>query len=203
MERIKLKLECRENKKPNQLRRCGKVPATVYGPEAKPVSFQVCKETFSRLPAAAYSQIIDLESPEGEIKVLIKKVQRKHLTSEILNIEFYRVALSRKLSVTVPLKFLGTAPAVQKGGLLSIMTQAVELECLPGDIPEFVEVNLNKIEEIEQAIHFSELPVSAAVKILNPAEEIVVRVVAKKEVPAPTPAAGAAAGTTPAAPATT
>jgi large subunit ribosomal protein L25 len=201
MERIKLKVEGRENKKPNQLRRCGKIPATVYGPEAKPVSFQVCKDTFTRLPSGAFSQVIDLDTPEGEIKALIRTVQRRHVTSEILNIEFYRVALTRKLTVTVPLKFFGTPPAVQKGGVLTLMTQTVDLECLPSEIPEFVEVDLSKIEELEQSIHFSELPISASVKILNPLEELVARVLTKKEAPAPTPAAAAAGPATPAAPA--
>jgi large subunit ribosomal protein L25 len=193
MERIKLTLEGRENKKPNQLRRCGKIPATVYGPEAKSVSFQVSKDDFTRLPVAAFSQIVDLDTPEGEIKALIRTVQRRHVTSEILNIEFYRVSLNRKLTVTVPLKFSGAPPAVQKGGILTIMSQSVDLECFPNEIPENIEVDLNVIEEIEQAIHFSDLKTTGTVKILNPLEELVARVLVKKEVPAPTAAGEGAA----------
>ncbi len=181
MERIKLKLEGREKKKPNQLRRCGKIPATVYGPEAPSVSFQVCKDTFTRLPGAAFSQVIDLETPEGEIKALIRSVHRKHVSSEILNVEFYRVALTRKLNVTVPLKFNGVSPAVQKGGLLVIMMQTVDLECLPNEIPEYLEVELTQIEEVEQGIHFSQLLTPPNVKILTPHEELVARVVPKKK----------------------
>jgi len=180
MERIKLKLEGREKKKPNQLRRCGKIPATLYGPEAKSASFQICSDSFVRLPGAAFSQVIDLETPEGDIKALIRHVQRKHVTSEVLNVEFYRVASNRKLTVTVPLKFVGVSPAVQKGGLLVEMHQTANLECLPAEIPEFIEVDISKIEEIEHGVHFSELKTSAGVKILNPHEELVARVVAKK-----------------------
>lgn len=181
MERIRLKLECREqNKKPNQLRRCGKIPATLYGPEVKAASFQVCQETFNHLPQAAFSQLIELETPGGDVKALIRTVQRKHVTSEVLNVEFYHVSSTRKLTVTVPLKFVGVAPAVAKGGLLVEMKKEVELECLPGDIPEHLEVDLNLIQEIDQGIHFSQLKVSDKVKILNPSEELVARVVAKK-----------------------
>lgn len=181
MERIALKLEGRETtKKPNQLRRCGKIPATVYGPEAKSASFQICRDNFTRLPAAAFSQVIDLETPEGQVKALIRHVQRKHVTSEVLNVEFYRVASNRKLTVTVPLKFIGTSPAVAKGGLLVEMHQSATLECLPGDIPEHIEVDISKILEIEQGLHFSQLSTADGVKILNPAEELVARVVPKK-----------------------
>lgn len=180
MERISLKLEGREPKKPNQLRRVGQIPATVYGPETKAASFQVSRETFSRLPGAAYSQVIDLETPQGAIKALIRKVQRKHVSSEILNIEFYQVASTRKLTVTVPLKFNGISPAIAKGGLLVEMHLTAILECLPSDIPEYIDVDITKIEEIDHGIHFSELSTAPGVKILNPAEELVARVVPKK-----------------------
>ena len=182
MERITLKLEGREkNKKPNQLRRCGKIPATVYGPETKAESFQICSDNFTRLSAAAFSQVIELETPGGGVKALIRQVQRKHVTSEVLNVEFYQVASSRKLTVTVPLKFVGVSPAVQKGGLLVYLQQSAELECLPGDIPDNLEVDVSKIEEIEHGIHFSELKTPNGVKILNPHEELVARVVPKKK----------------------
>ena len=180
MERITLKLDGREPKKPNQLRRCGNIPATVYGPEAKSASYQVCRDNFTRLPKAAFSQVIDLETPEGGIKALIRHVQRKHVSSEVLNVEFYRVASNRKLTVTVPLKFIGSSPAVAKGGLLVEMHKTATLECLPGDIPDNIEVDISKITEIEGGLHFSELTTVAAVKILNPAEELVARVVPKK-----------------------
>lgn len=181
MERIKLKLEGRDKLKPNQLRSSGKIPATVYGPESKSRSFQIVRESFTRLPATAFSQVIELETPEGAVKALIRHVQRKHVSSEVLNVEFYQVATNRKLTVTVPLKFISVSPAVGKGGLLVEMQNTVDLECLPGDIPEFLEVDISKIEEIEHGIHFSELKTPDNVKILNPHEELVARVVPKKK----------------------
>ncbi len=180
MERIVLKLEGREKRKPNQLRASGKIPSTLYGPETKSRSHQICKNTFTKLPAAAFSQVIELDTPEGQVKALIRNVQRKHLTSEVLNVEFYSVAANRKLTVTVPLKFVGSSPAVAKGGLLVEMHQTAELECLPGDIPEHIEVDVSKIVEIDQGIHFSQLHTGDAVKILNPHEELVARVIPKK-----------------------
>lgn len=181
MERIKLQLEARDTqKKPNQLRRVGKVPGTLYGPGSESKSFQVCQKEFSRLPGKAYSQIIDLETPDGTVKALIRHVQRKAVSAEILNVEFYKISTDRKLTVTVPLKYHGTSPAVQKGGLLVEMFQFSEVECLPADIPDHLDVDISKIENIDGGIHFSDLKTPEGVKILNPAEELVARVVAKK-----------------------
>lgn len=180
MERFKLQLEARESKKPNQLRRVGKIPATLYGPESKSATLQIDAMEFTRLPAAAYSHVIELGTPEGAVNALIRQVQRKHVSNEILNVEFYRVAKDRKLTVTVPLKFIGVSPAVGKGGLLVEMFQTADLECLPSDIPDFIEVDISKIEEIDHGLHFSDLKLPAGVKVLNPPEELVARVIPKK-----------------------
>lgn len=193
MERFKLKLEARDNTKANELRRIGKIPATIYGPEAKSTSVQVCENEFLRLPNAAYSHIIELETPEGSINALIRNVQRKATTHKVLNIEFYRVASGRKLTITVPLKFIGTSPAVQMGGILMEMFQTADIECVPSAIPDFIEVDLSTIEAIDAGIHFSDLTLPADVKVLNPMEELVARVIAKKGAATPAPGAPAAA----------
>ena len=109
-------------------------------------------------------------------------MQRKSTTHEVLNIEFYRTQSDRKLTVTVPLKFIGSSPAVQAGGQVLEIHQEVEIECFPQDIPDYLEVDISNIQEIEQGIHFGELSAPDSVKILNPAEEIVVRVVAPRQV---------------------
>lgn len=199
MERFKLKLEARENQKPNQLRRAGKLPATLYGPDTESATVQVNEDEFVRLPAGAYSHVVELETSEGTVNALIRHVQRKATNHKILNIEFYRVAAGRKLTVTVPLKFIGSSPAVHKGGVLVEMFQTADIECVPSAIPDFIEVDISKIENIDSGLHFSDLKVAKEVKILNPMEELVVRVIAKKASvvtaapAAAAPAAGAAA----------
>ena len=177
---IKLKLEAREVKKANQLRRDGKVPGTIYGPGAESMSVQVCQKEFSRLPGTAYSQILALETPTGTVRALIRHVQRKAVNHDLLNIEFYRVNAERKLTVVVPLRYVGISPAVQKGGQLMEIFHTAEVQCLPAAIPEFLEVDVTKIENIDGGIHFSDLSTPDGVAILNPMEELVARVVAKK-----------------------
>lgn len=199
MEKFKIQLKPREPKKPNLLRRENHIPATIYGAGLESESVQLDQKDFSRLPAAAYSHILELNgSKQGTINAIIRHVHRKPTTHQVLNVEFYRVQADRKLTVSVPLKFIGASPAVQAGGQLVENYQEVEIECLPSDIPDYLEVDIANITEIEQGIHFSELATPDKIKILNPADEIVVRVVAPRVVVDEKPAA-AAEGAAPAA----
>lgn len=180
MEKFKLKLEARANSKANALRREGKIPATLYGPGVPSENVQVDAREFSRLPVAAYSHIVELQGANGATSALIRHVQREHTNSKVLNIEFYRVAADRKLTVTVPLKFVGTSPAVQAGGVLQENYTAAEIECLPGDIPDNIPVDISLIKEVDHGVHFGELQVPKGIVILNPHEEVVCRVVSPK-----------------------
>lgn len=192
MEKIKLAVKAREDKTPRAIRRDGFVPATLYGPGQDSESVQVEAKEFSRLPAAAYSHMIELDfGTKQKVNAVIRHVQRRNINHNLMHVEFYRVRLDRKLSMSVPLKFVGTSQAVVKGGQLQENFQEAEIESLPGDIPDFLEVDLSLITEIEGAIHFSDLKVSDKIKILNPADEIIAKVVAPRAV-----AEGAAAATT-------
>lgn len=183
MEKFKLSLAEREtNKNPRQLRSEDKIPATLYGPGVPSQSVQICRTELSHLPAAAYSHVIELSSGQGTVNAIIRNVQRMPTTGAVLNIEFYRIAEDRKLTVTVPLLLVGSSVAVKTGGILVELHQSADIECLPKDIPQNIEVDLSQITELEQGIHFSELKIPDTIKILNPLDEIVVRVTAPKAV---------------------
>jgi large subunit ribosomal protein L25 len=200
MDKIKISVKQRETKKPGQLRRDGLVPATLYGPGQASESVQVDAKEFSRLPAAAYSHMIELDfGAKVPVNAVIRSVQRKSTTNNVLHIEFYRVRLDRKLTMTVPLKFIGISPAVTEGGQLTENFQEVEVECLPGDIPDFIEVDLAMITEIEGSIHMEDLKISDKIKLLNPPDEIVAKVVTPRAVAEEAPAAAATTEAAPAA----
>jgi large subunit ribosomal protein L25 len=196
MDKIKLAVAAREDKTPRQLRREAKIPATLYGPGQPSENVQIDAKEFSRLPKGAYSHMIELEMGKGKpVNAIIREVQRRGTTHEVLNVELYRVALDRKLTVTVPLKFIGVSTAVTvEGGQLIEVFQDAEIECLPGDIPDFIEADVSLITEIDQGLHFGELKISDKIKILNPEDEVVARVVAKKSAAEETPAAAASEG---------
>lgn len=201
MEKIKLAVTAREDKKPRQLRRDGFVPATLYGQGQTSENVQVEAREFSRLPAAAYSHMIELDfGTKQNINAVIRHVQRQNTKADVVHVEFYRVRLDRKLTMSVPLKFIGVSPAVSGGGQLQENYQEAEIESFPGDIPDFLEVDLSVITEIEGAIHFADLKISDKIKLLNPPDEIIAKVTAPRAVtPGEAGAEAAAAGTAPAA----
>jgi len=192
MEKFKLALTERNTKNPRQIRRDGHIPGTIYGPGTPSESVQFSAREFSKLPAAAFSHIVELESSKGKVNALIRNVQRKATSQDVLNVEFLRVQADRKITVVVPLKFVGTSEAVKAGGHLVESYQEAQIECFPGDIPDNIEVDISAIVEIEQGIHFADLKISDTVKVLNPPDEIVVRVITPRAQVEEAPAAVAA-----------
>jgi len=192
MEKIKLAVKPRTEKTPNQIRREGAIPGTVYGAGKDPESVQVDAREFGRLPSAAHSHMIELDHGGKTTNAVIRNVQRRSTYNQVLNIEFYRVRLDKKLTMAVPLKFTGTSPAVVGGGMITENYQEVEVECFPGDIPDFIEVDMSQIVELEESIHFGGLKVSDKIKILNPPDEVIVKVVAPRAVVDEKPEAAAA-----------
>jgi large subunit ribosomal protein L25 len=196
MDKIKISVKPRESKKPRALRREGLVPATLYGPGQDSESVQVDAKEFGRLPSAAYSHMIELDfGGKTPVNAVIRHVQRRSINNQLIHVEFYRVRLDRLLTMSVPLKFVGTSPAIAtEGGVLSENFQEVEVECFPGDLPDFIEVDLTQITELEGSIHIEDLKVSDKIKILNPPDEVVAKVTTPRAVAEETPAAAATEG---------
>jgi large subunit ribosomal protein L25 len=193
MQKIKLAVKPREEKTPNQLRREGKIPATLYGPGQPSDNVQIDEREFIRLPAGAHSHMIELDFEGKGTNAVIRNIQRKATSSAILNIELYRVSMDRLLTMTVPLKFIGTAPAIAEGAQVIEVFQEADIESLPGDIPDYIEVDLSMLKEIDDSIHFGELTLPKGVKVLNPTDEVVARAVIPRAIEVEEPAAAATA----------
>ncbi len=187
----------REDKTPNKLRAEGSVPATVYGHGFDSHSVQVNAKEFSKIPHKAYSHINELDVEGDKFPVLIRNVQVDPIRDKFLNIEFYKIKSDEKIKVKVALNFIGHSSAVAAGGILIISHNEIEIQCLPKDIPDAINVNLDEITEIGQAIHAKDLKISENIHILAKPEEVLVKVEVPKthevETAAPVVAEGAAA----------
>ncbi|MBZ0188770.1 MAG: 50S ribosomal protein L25, partial [Candidatus Obscuribacterales bacterium] len=172
----KLNVKTREEKTPKALRREGQIPATLYGPTFQSESVQLNAHEFSRLSVAAYSHLIDLDfGKDKPVSVIIRNVQRKSTTDQPLHVEFYRVRLDKLLTVTVPIKFVGTSPAVTAGAQFFEVSQTVDIECLPGNIPDSLEADISELKDFDSVLKFSDLKVADDIRILNPEDEIVAK----------------------------
>ena len=198
-----IKASLRENKKPNALRASGFVPATIYGHGFKSQSVQINAKEFSKVPYKAYSHINELEIDGQKYPVLIRNVQLDPIRDKYLNVEFYRIKSDEKIKVKVPLNFIGHSPAVTAGGVLIVSLNEVEVQCLPKDIPDTIDVSLDQIVDIGQTIHASELKVLEHVHILAKPEEVIVHVeipkthVVEEATPTATPGVTPAEGAAP------
>ncbi len=144
-----------------RLRRAGKVPAIVYGGSDAPVSIAIEHHKLLRhlQEEAFYAHILTLEIDGKKNKVVLKDLQR-HPASDvkIIHADFLRVDAKQLMTMTVQLHFIGedVAPGVKAGGAVSHLMTDVEISCLPGDLPEYIEVDISALD-LDESIHLSEL----------------------------------------------
>ncbi len=163
METLDLTCEKRELGTKGQvraLRRTGKVPAIVYGPkrEATPISVAGLGLRAS-VTTDASQRLLKLKAAEPDLDgchVIIKDVQRAPISGVLLHADLYEVDLTAKLQVSVPLRFQGKAKGVADGGILQPLVRTIEVECLPTDIPDGIDIDVSGLG-IHDVIHISAL----------------------------------------------
>lgn len=166
-------------RKVKSLRRDGIIPAHIFGHKVKTVHVQVQKKDFEPVfEKAGETGIIDLALDKEKRPVMVRNIQVDPLTSDPLHIDFYQVNLSEKVKVNVPLETVGESPAVEKKvGLLLTPVSEIEIEALPTDIPENVEIDISKLENIGDEIKVKDLPIDKSkVEVLTDEELVVVQI---------------------------
>jgi large subunit ribosomal protein L25 len=200
METVELACEKRELKPKravNRVRREGRVPAVIYG--AKSVATAVAVpgvELLTRVRSAAKQRLIRLKSTASELDgrhVILKDIQRTAVDGKILHVDFYEVDLTKPLRVSVPLRFTGRAVGVADGGILQPLEREVEVECLPLEIPEAVEVDVSGLG-IHDVMHISALTFAANLRPIFDSDFPVVTVLPPTVAEAPVAAAAAVEG---------
>ncbi len=177
-----------------RLRREGLIPAVVYGGEGENVTVAVDPKALSRVlrSEAGRNAILKLDiSESGATNAILKGWQVDPIRENFLHADFYRIAMDVAIRVTVPIAVKGEARGVKvDGGILEVILREIAVECLPGDIPERIDVEVSELG-INQAVRVSDLPVSAKVKITQDPDQVVVHVISVKEEAVATPGAAA------------
>ena len=154
-----------------KLRVLGRIPAVIYGKgrEAQSVALDpTALEKLLHTSGAGLNTLIDLSVAGRTDTVLVKELQRHPVDGGYLHVDFFKVDLTRKITVSVPIRFIGKARGVEFGGILDHPLREIEVECLPGAIPEHIEVDVSALE-IGQAIHVSELRLPEGVEVMTDA----------------------------------
>ncbi|MEX6501721.1 50S ribosomal protein L25/general stress protein Ctc [Pseudomonas zhanjiangensis] len=146
------------------------VPAVIYGGEKAPQSISLLAKDFAKLleNEAAFSHVLTLNVAGSNESVLIKALQRHPAKGFVLHADFQRVVAGQKLTAHVPLHFLnqeGSVGVKQQGGEVSHTLAEVEVSCLPKDLPEFINVDMAKVE-LGQIVHLSDLTLPQGVELV-------------------------------------
>jgi len=199
MAEIVVNAEARTDRGKNAARRLrtkGLIPAVVYGGKGDAVAVAVDPKALQRVlrSETGRNTILKLElGQDGNTSAILKQWQVDPVKETFLHADFYRIAMDVAIRVKVPVAVKGESRGVKSdGGILELIIRAIEVECLPGDIPERIEVDVTDLG-INDALRVSDVMVNPKIKIMDDADQVVVHVIAVKEEAAPTPGAAPAA----------
>src|SRR5207248_7623094 len=179
-----------------RVRKQGKVPAVVYGAgkDATPVSVDPRQVSRILHSATGHNTVFDLAVDGERTKAMIVDWQYEPIKGSLLHIDVKRIAMDQKLKVNVPIELVGESAGVkQQGGILEQIAREVEVECLPGDIPNQIELNVSELV-FGVVLRVSDLPKSDKIKVLTDPDQPVVHIITIKEEEVPTADAVAGEG---------
>jgi large subunit ribosomal protein L25 len=183
MKTIELAAERRESRGKNAARRTragGKVPAVVYGAGRDTVPINVSLRDLSdAFRGGAGENAIFLLKLEGSAEsrhAMIREMQRDPLSRKVMHLDFVRVLMDTKIRVSVPVEIVGVAKGVKTdGGILDFVSREIEIECLPGNIPQHLPVDVTELS-IGDALRVSDVPVPEGVEIVDDPEKVVLHI---------------------------
>jgi large subunit ribosomal protein L25 len=167
-----------------RLHRQGKLAAVVYGHNTKPTALVLDRLEFQKVfVKSGRTRLVDLlVDSERTEKVLVREIQTHPRRLGPIHVDFYAVSLEEKITVEVPVHLTGESAAVKRGDADILQPiHALRVECLPADIPEAFEVDLTPHEEIDSELRVSDLTLPKGVTVLVDPEELLVKIVHKRE----------------------
>ncbi len=185
-EQLELEVSRREitGKAAKRLRKAGIIPANIFGHHEASQSVQIEQVAFERLRRSrAAKGIITLRIPgsKGVQTALIRHVQHDPRSGKVIHVDFFRVSMTERLNVKISLRFVGEAPAVKsENGVLLHLMDTLEVECMAGDIPEYLEVDITPLAEIDAILHAEDVKLPANFTLITDPKEGVAKVAATR-----------------------
>jgi large subunit ribosomal protein L25 len=160
------------------------IAAVVYGSSIESKSIKLDKVEFEKVyEEVGESSLIDLALNDDKIvKVIVKQVQKHPFKNLIYNVDLHQVDMNQKITTEIPLEFVGESRAKkEEGALIMKNLNAVEVECLPADLVNYIEVDLSSLNEFGDSIHVKDLKVPSGMEILEEDDGVVVSAIEPKE----------------------
>ena len=195
-----VKREGRGKNEANRLRASGRIPGVVYGTASKgkaPEGVAVAVDPKALLKIlhsdSGANTLITLTLDGGQSRVMVKEYQLDPMTHHLLHADFYQLAMDKAITVTVPVVVRGESKGVKvQGGLLDFVTRDIQVQCLPTDIPEHIDVDVSELM-LHQSIRVRDLAPDPKWKPVTEADTMLVHIVMPKAEESATAAAEEAA----------
>lgn len=155
------------------------VPAVLYGRGVASSSLKVKRSDIDKvISQAGESNLVTLQHDGGKVKVIIKEAQRSGMTGKLLNVDFFQVNMADKITTDVPLHFVGESKAVKEmSGSLIKDIDFVEVECLPSDLVDHIDVDISVLKDYHDEISIKDLVLPKGVKLTREANSVIVSVI--------------------------
>jgi len=185
MEKIVLEAEKRKiiGKHVKNLRREGIVPAIIYGSDVGSLPIKLdMRDTTNVLNKVSSSALLTINVEGEEHAALVREIQQDYLKGTLIHVDFLAVSMKEKLRTEVTINLIGDAPVLEEySAMIMSGVDTIEVECLPQDLPEVIEVDVSHFEELGQAIYVKDLKAILDVEFLTDPEELVAVASAIKE----------------------
>jgi len=177
---LELAIKPRDAKASNdELRTAGSIPAILYGPKEDATPISINTQAFTRLfKEAGETTIVKLTGVGDEKETLIHDVQFHPVTDMPLHADFYVLEKGKKITLAIPLEFIGVAPAEKLGHIITKVVHEVEIEVAPAELPQHLEVDLSKLENVGDHILAGDIKLPSSATLITNAEEILVSITA-------------------------
>ncbi len=184
-QRVKLQAQRRTvlGKKVKRLRREGKLPAILYGPELEePIPLVLdYAAVYKAIRSLGPSALIELEVDGETYTTIIRERQRDVITGRLLHIDFQAVSLTEEVESEVSITLVGEAPATKLGATIVQELETLDIVALPENLPETIKVDLSVLAEPGDTITVGDLVLPPGVRVLNPPDEVIVAAVGPEE----------------------
>jgi large subunit ribosomal protein L25 len=187
MQRIELPARSRcTSESPRKLRREGMVPAVMYGHGEGSIVLCFEEREFKKALSsgganAIFEIVLDENGSKQSHVAMLKEFQRNPMTGDFIHVDFYRIRMDETITTRVPIHAIGEPVGVKEGGLLQYQIREVEVECLPGVIPENFTIDISELA-IGDNMAISDLPAFEGVKVLDDPNETILSIVAPRAV---------------------
>ena len=167
-----------------RLRQSGQLPAVLYGPGAETVLLSVNISDFDQvLKKSTVGQLLlNLVIQDGETykkSAMVKELQTHPVSRDFLHVDFYEIAMDRKVRVKIPIVTTGKAKGVELGGVLQIIRREIEVLCLPFEVPESIEIDIEDLD-IGDSVHVGDISPEGEIEFLEDENFTVVTLLSPK-----------------------